>query len=374
MFDTWERIEAYPRLKKGCLTAAAAHAYISYKLRVKKLFLRELCAVTDRGESGDGWEAEVVEEGEGEGLEESTGEAEYGGLGGAVSLKIQATRDGRLVFVEPARRLGFALAVRSALRLAETPFVWVQQHDWALAAPIPLAALLDVMAAPAVYDGSSGPPTPPPPPLTPPPSNPEEAAAPPPPPPPIKYVCLPSVRMLSYPTSKGTAHHPMLQQLTALLQHTFMSAARTGGVAIPLTPIFLWHDKPHVAATAHYLARVFPTRLAVARGDFIEDTVGQRARSQMKAGHWHRWACWLYFPDCGKTLCLRHLKGRTWRGAEAEAALVGARMAAGRAAFVGVGVRALGRGRDLESVESADEEEEEDGDGGGGMTGLLFGD
>lgn len=34
---------------------------------------------------------------------------------------------------------------------------------------------------------------------------------------------------------------------------------------------------------------------------------------------WTKWATWLYYPDEGKELCLRHLKGRTWRGTEGEA-------------------------------------------------------
>jgi hypothetical protein len=59
---------------------------------------------------------------------------------------------------------------------------------------------------------------------------------------------------------------------------------------------------------------VFPTRLAMRRGEFIEDKIGQRARAQMKEGQWAKWATWLYYPDDGDLLCLRHLMGRTWRG------------------------------------------------------------
>ena len=32
-----------------------------------------------------------------------------------------------------------------------------------------------------------------------------------------------------------------------------------------------------------------------------------------------KWATWLYYPDEGKQLCLRHLNGRTWRGTDGEA-------------------------------------------------------
>lgn len=34
----------------------------------------------------------------------------------------------------------------------------------------------------------------------------------------------------------------------------------------------------------------------------------------MKEGMWEKWATWLYNIDDGKTACLRHLHGRTWRG------------------------------------------------------------
>jgi len=32
-----------------------------------------------------------------------------------------------------------------------------------------------------------------------------------------------------------------------------------------------------------------------------------------------KWATWLYYPDDGKTVCSKHLHGRTYRGAEKEA-------------------------------------------------------
>lgn len=32
-----------------------------------------------------------------------------------------------------------------------------------------------------------------------------------------------------------------------------------------------------------------------------------------------KWATWLYYPDGGKRVCLKHLHGRTWQGTEREA-------------------------------------------------------
>lgn len=150
--------------------------------------------------------------------------------------------------------------------------------------------------------------------------------------PPVKYVCLPAVRMLSYATSAHVVPFPALRALTAELKRDFIAPLPTPSLSqpdkeekeekrarVPLTPLFFWHDKPHLAATAHYLARVFPSRLAIARGDFIEDSIGQRARAQMKEGNWAKWACWLYYPGEGREVCLQHRHGRRWRGVEADA-------------------------------------------------------
>jgi hypothetical protein len=129
--------------------------------------------------------------------------------------------------------------------------------------------------------------------------------------------------MLSYATSPHVMQFPALRALTNLYKQNFSPKLHQPGdiaAKVPLTPLFFWHDKPHIASTDHYLARVFPNRLAMTRGAFIEDTAGHRARTEMKDGQWKKWACWLYYPNEGKQLCMRHLKGRTFRGAEAEEA------------------------------------------------------
>ncbi len=87
--------------------------------------------------------------------------------------------------------------------------------------------------------------------------------------------------MHSYAVSAAVIRFPVLRELTRSLQREF---GEGGGKKVPLTPLFFWHDKPHVAEKKHYLERVFPSRLAMLRGDFIEDKIGQRARTQMKEG------------------------------------------------------------------------------------------
>ncbi|GJN72392.1 hypothetical protein PLICBS_006465 [Purpureocillium lilacinum] len=249
VLDTYDTIGAWPRLKKGVVTADGAAQYNVYKQNVKQLVLSEYRRAREE-ESSDGGSAS-------EPLVEFVGEAEYGfeGRGNPVGLHISRTADGLITFIEPSRRLGFGLAVRSALRIADTPYVWVQQHDWPLSADIPLRSILRAMDE----------------------DSPDR---------PVKYVCLPSTRMRSYATSNHVVKFPALRTLTAALKGDF--AASDDGDSLPLTPLFFWHDKPHVASRAHYLERVFATRLAIQRGGFIEDLIGQRARDQMKQGSWAR--------------------------------------------------------------------------------------
>jgi len=259
-------------LKKGTVTTEGARDYALYKDNVKDLVLEEYEPPREAGHV----------------LVKEDGSAEYGLSGdwNHVALTISRTEDRLVTFIEPSQRLGFGLAVRSALRIVDTPYVWIHQHDWTLISNIPLEPILEIMRA----------------------SDLDEAA-------PVKYVCLPSIRMLSYAVSSHVTPFPKLRSLTASLKRDFTSVLHPG-LAIPLTPLFFWHDKPHIASTAHYLERVFPSRLAIPRGSFIEDTVGHRARQQMKNGVWAKWACWLYYPNEGRLMCSRHLHGRIWRGAE----------------------------------------------------------
>ncbi|KPM41041.1 hypothetical protein AK830_g5520 [Neonectria ditissima] len=240
VFDGYDQVVSTARLKKGYVTSEQAADFSLYKENVKKLILEQhygdvnLVAFTSQAAT-----------------------AEYGSpckTENAVHYTISQTQDKQVTFIEPERRLGFGLAVRSALRVSETPYVWVQQHDWALVSDFPIDPLLQIMAASE--------------------TDPEA---------PIKYVCLPAVRMLSYATSPDVIKFPVLKEITASLKGNF-SPASDPSIEIPLTPLFFWHDKPHVASTTHYLARVYPTRLAMLRGDFIEDKIGQRARAQMKEG------------------------------------------------------------------------------------------
>ncbi|EPE05563.1 feruloyl esterase-like protein [Ophiostoma piceae UAMH 11346] len=303
VFDTYDRIGPQLRLKKGTVTAVEAAHYDTYKANVRQL-VQEIW-----GRHAGLPREEAVSLGV-DHVEE--GSAEFGSpflRDNSVKFKTTHLRSSaklpRISFIEPEARLGFGLGVRTALRAATTPYVWVQQHDWSLATDIPIAPMLDVMQASrmgvpdAEADASlSG----------------QEGTA------PIRYICLPSVRMLRYATSAHATEFPVLRTITSTFKQSF---AASSGDSLPLTPLFFWHDKTHIVSREHYLKSIFPSRLALSRGDFIEDHIGQRARSQMKedAAAWKRWATWQYYPDEGNELCLRHLQGRTWRGEEQEQAM-----------------------------------------------------
>lgn len=238
-FDGFDKITPKARLKKGCVTLQQAENYELYKQNVKEYIIGQYC--------GNDTPALTTKE----------AVAEFGSQNNpdnTVGYTITQMPCKDITFIESSRRLGFGLSVRSALRVTETPFVWIQQHDWMLSSSLPIEPLLQIMKESE--------------------TDPDK---------PIKYVCLPATRMLSYAGTADVAHFPTLDRLTLEIKGDY-SPKLEPDVKIPLTPMFFWHDKPHVASTAHYLERVFPTRLAMLRGDFIEDKVGQRARAQMKEG------------------------------------------------------------------------------------------
>lgn len=266
VFDAHEQVTSTARLKKGYVTEKGIEDYEKYKKNCRELFIKEYGQLHNPT------------------LTHSHGDAEFGSPNSTtpVPYSTTSTENGRVTFIDvEERRLGFGLAVRTALRLVKTPYVWVHQHDWALLQPVPISSIISVMQL----------------------SETQKQV-------PIKYICLPSVRGLSYATSNKVVKFPELRKITDTLTKDY-TCPDNSSISVPLTPMFFWHDRPHIVLTEHYLQRVFPTRLAMLRGAFIEDTIGQRARNQMKEGQWEKWATWIYNPGGGKEACLRHLQGRT---------------------------------------------------------------
>ncbi|RKO90140.1 hypothetical protein BDK51DRAFT_39459 [Blyttiomyces helicus] len=198
----------------------------------------------------------------------------------------------RMLFMSD--RVGFALAVRSSLDHVGTPYVMVVQHDWRFSRPVDLGAILNAMER----DRDE-----------------------------IKYVGFVSRRIVGYADRKGRR------------QFLPPSKVEEGRYDIPLTRLFFWFDKNHIAETDHYRNFVF-SQGRFQRGDFIEDTFGQsqltdikrRTQAEGLAAH-ARYGTFLYYPADGQLSHITHLNGRKYLTEE------------GRKGLFGMGKRMKGKGR-----------------------------
>lgn len=366
VFDTYSLIAPTPRLKRGHVTSQMAEDYDVYRRNATKLILETwehlppqaptpAASLSPIGSSSASPSPSPSASPVPRVSKETATHAEYGAPGKGLSVPIAVSRsvDKRVIFLTPATTLGFGLAVRSALREVRTKYVWVQQHDWALERDVPLRELLGVMRASeeGAEDKNSG-------------GNDV--------PPKIRYVSFPSVRMQRYARSSNAEQHAEMRSATRRWKGDFeppdadsceapeenVQSHMKPKLTIPLTPVFFWYDKPHIALKDHYMSLIFPDdQLAISRGDFIEDTIGCAAREEMKAGGWKRWATWLYYPDEGETVVLRHLQGRTFRGREEELRAGEVWRASGGLKKVKKRDTKAGTGSDEAAVEDADRED-----------------
>ncbi|KAJ3291629.1 hypothetical protein HK104_005909, partial [Borealophlyctis nickersoniae] len=179
--------------------------------------------------------------------------------------------------LEMSDRIGFALAVRTALEYVKTRYVLVVQHDWEFIRELDLETIVRAMER----DSDE-----------------------------VKYVGFISSRVEEYAERKGKG--PMLPP----------SLVEPGRFAIPLARLYFWFDKNHVAEADHYRNFVFSCG-RFQRGDFIEDTFGQAQLTDIKrptaaegiAVH-AKYATWLYYPQNGRVSHLFHLNGRKYLTAE----------------------------------------------------------
>jgi hypothetical protein len=145
-------------------------------------------------------------------------------------------------------RHGFGCAVGAAMRLVETEYVLIVQHDRAFVAPVPLRAVVDAMEAhPAV----------------------------------LKYVGFPVNNHSTYRDPAAIrARHPnfnfsgVTDDVSADVSDvdgpsSLLAPRLVGGLDV--LPLLLWYDSTHVARVDHYREFVLPR---VQRGDFIESRFG----------------------------------------------------------------------------------------------------
>ena len=174
---------------------------------------------------------------------------------------------------------GFGLGLKAALSLVRTPHVLVSPHDMEFTCDIDLRRVRELVSDPA-----NG----------------------------VEYVGFPNPNNLNHQQrmeSKGVRG---------------LQPRRIGGCR--LLPLCQWKENPHVTSCAHYDRMVFgPTAWPrIKKGQFIEDTVGQRQRTLISEGGMdaHReWGTFLLWPpakgaapsDAASFAMTHHLDGIAYR-------------------------------------------------------------
>ena len=193
-------------------------------------------------------------------------------------------------------RCGFALAVKSGLEFCETEVVLIHQHDWILNANLPLEAMVNLFLQQGkrqAHDNDES----------------EED--------PINYIGFITRKNLEY--NYNLAGKLFQQEIRKSGVVEFQSYASGGSDPnplrpIPLTRLYFYYDRPHLARTSFLKTFVFGNQ-RFRRGDFIEDKFGHTVMDNVKksglAG-WKEYALWMYYPDQGQTVAVRHLNGRKY--------------------------------------------------------------
>ncbi len=92
--------------------------------------------------------------------------------------------------------------------------------------------------------------------------------------------------------------------------------AKEDFVQASLIPTFFWYDNIHIVRTEHYRDWVFdPEKKLVARGGFVEDKLSPKMVTDVKdkgmAGGWGQYGCFLLDDHCGVPFT-GHLDGGSW--------------------------------------------------------------
>lgn len=146
-------------------------------------------------------------------------------------LRAKALASSTLEVLELESRHGFGFAVKAALEVIRTPYVFVMQHDRPILGRVNLPRLVAAMERDPAR---------------------------------LKYIGLPSSSTLPH-------QYQVLSKYSLHLQPIFADPD-----GLQLVPLIQWYDSAHVCQTEYYRNFVFdPKRKLVARGGFIEDKLGQ---------------------------------------------------------------------------------------------------
>lgn len=177
-------------------------------------------------------------------------------------------------------RHGFGYAVRAALKLVETPFVCVLQHDRSFMRPF--ASVRSLLAAM---------------------QNDQR----------LKMVGLPTTS--NDPSRYEKFAVTKLQRLQ--VKHLPFESLIVAPLECPglrLIPLIMWHDSTHFASTAYYRSFVFGERNLVSKGGFIEDKLGQQQGVDLRTVGWSshaEYGTWLLDDGAAPpTRMVGHLNGK----------------------------------------------------------------
>jgi hypothetical protein len=265
------------RLKKGNVTQAIASGYEEYKLKLKKILSRDA-------------------------LPPPPDKLRFliGGRRHFAELAVQKSHNGQTTFIEPNKQIGCALAIRAALDQVDTPYVFVQQHDWAFCDWVPLQDMLTALECASSEISTV----------------------------PFNYITFNTRWTLNY-SARQTSNDPALEKMEGCILRSLAEqpTSATSELFRVCTPLFHWLDRPHIARASIYREHIFNQGL-FSTGDFVEDVFGQKMVADIRAETvaWNEndqeprhllsssaWlGCWLWEGQDSTRWPLVHLQGRTF--------------------------------------------------------------
>ena len=182
-----------------------------------------------------------------------------------------------VTFLILKQRHGFAFSIKIALDYVKTPYIMILQHDWLFAFHPPISHLLSILQT-------------------------EDE---------VQYIGFIARMSLNYETSKGHSHlyyRYIFSQARNLRLHRSLNN--------DLIACLHWFDRPHLCSVETY-RQIFAMSI-MKRGDFLEDTFGTEYIKNMTNAstkeaaleQWQKWGAWLYYPNNGETVTVRHQHGR----------------------------------------------------------------
>jgi hypothetical protein len=213
------------------------------------------------------------------------------------NARVRIDKEKRITVISHSIRCGFALAVKSGLEFCETEVVLIHQHDWILNANLPLEALVNLIIHQQEQRAL----------------NDEEVEEEGEKSDPINYIGFITRKNLLYNDNfSGKLFQSEIRKSGVVEFQSHSSSNSSADETIPLTRLYFYYDRPHLARTSFLKSFVFGNQ-RFKRGDFIEDKFGHVVMDEVKqmglAG-WRKYALWMYYPDQGQTIAIRHLNGR----------------------------------------------------------------